>query len=449
MQRVVITGLGAITPIGLTVPDFWHNLTHGLSGAGPITSFDASDLPTRIAAEINDFDPRNYMDSKEARRTHRSAHFALAASRQALADARLVLDQESAENVGVVINTGGGGVGLMEEGTQLLTTGGPRKIGPFFLPRVMPNAVACQVSIWTGAKGPVLTSTLACASGAYALIEAMHMIQRGEAEVMIAGGAEGGITRLFLTSFCSIGALSRRNDEPARASRPFDQERDGFVQGEGAAVMVLENEAHARARGARIYAEVVGGALTGDAHHITAPDPTGDGARRAMTRALRYAQITPEEVDVVFAHGTSTPLGDTTETQAIKAVFKEHAHRLAVSATKSMLGHLIGAAGAISALSAALSIRDGIVPPTINLDHPDPSCDLDYVPNVARRMPVQTAMVNAFGFGGQNVALLLQQYTPDRPYRKAWSEDRVREYTRAQSGTHFDPTAVDALRANF
>ncbi len=410
MQRTVITGLGAITPIGLNVRDFWNNLTSGVSGAGPITAFDTSGLPTQIGAEVKGFDARDYMDFKEARRTHRSAHYAVAAARQALADAGLTVNATNAEDVGVVINTGAGGVGLMEEGALTLSSGGPRKIGPFFLPMVMPNAAGCQVSILIGAKGPVLTSTLACASGNYSLIEGMHMLERGEAEVIIAGGTEGGMTRLLFTSFCNIGALTRRNDEPARASRPFDRDRDGFLYGEGAAVLILETEAHARARGARIYAEVAGGALTSDAHHITAPDPSGDGARRAMARALRSANLKPEQVDVVFAHGTSTPLNDATETQAIKAVFGDHANRLAVSGTKSMVGHLIGAAGAISAVAAALAIRDGIIPPTINLDNPDTACDLDYVPQTARHQPVHAAMVNAFGFGGQNVAVLLQRY---------------------------------------
>jgi 3-oxoacyl-[acyl-carrier-protein] synthase II len=408
MQRAVITGLGAVTPIGLTVQEFWQNLTNGVSGVGPITSFDASDLSTKIAAEVKGFDPKNYMDFKEARRTHRSTHFALAAARQAVADAGLELAATNGEDVGVVMNTGGGGNALMEEGTQTLMNGGPRKIGPFFLASVMANAVSCQVSIALGAKGPVLTSALACASGAFALVEALHMLQRGDAQVVIAGGTESGMSRLFLTSFSNIGALSKRNDEPTRASRPFDRDRDGFVYGEGAAAMVVETEEHARARGARIYAEVVGGALTGDAHHITAPDPQGDGARRAMTRALRSAEMNPEEIDVVYAHGTSTPLNDATETHALKSVFGEHAYEMPVTATKSMVGHLIGAAGAIAAVAAALSIQEGVIPPTINLENPDPACDLDYVPGVARQRPVRSAMVNAFGFGGQNVVVILR-----------------------------------------
>jgi 3-oxoacyl-[acyl-carrier-protein] synthase II len=254
----------------------------------------------------------------------------------------------------------------------------------------------------------VLTSALACASGAFALVEALHMLQRGDAQVVIAGGTESGMSRLFLTSFSNIGALSKRNDEPTRASRPFDRDRDGFVYGEGAAAMVIETEEHARARGARIYAEVAGGALTGDAHHITAPDPQGDGARRAMTRALRSADMKPEEIDVVYAHGTSTPLNDATETRALKSVFGEHAYEMPVTATKSMVGHLIGGAGAVSAVAATLSIREGVIPPTINLENPDPACDLDYVPDVARQRPVRSAMVNAFGFGGQNVVVILR-----------------------------------------
>lgn len=408
MERVVITGLGAVTPIGLTVGEFWQNLTGGISGVGPITLFDTSDLPTKIGAEVKGFDPQNYMDRKDVRRMHRSSHFAIAASRQAVDDAKLTIDATNAEEVGVVMNTGGGGMMMMEEGTQTLVTNGPRRIGPFFLPSVMPNAVSCQVSIALGAKGPVLTSTLACASGAYALIEAFHLIQRGEAQVVIAGGAESGMSRLFLTSFSNVGALSKRNDDPTRASRPFDRDRDGFVYGEGAAALVLESETSARARGAHIYAEVAGGALTGDAYHITAPDPQGDGARRAMTRALQSAQLQPEEIDVVYAHGTSTPLNDTMETHAIKSVFGEHAYEMAVTGTKSMVGHLIGAAGAVSALAAALSIHEGVIPPTINLEHPDPACDLDYVPGVARKRPAGAAMVNAFGFGGQNVAVILR-----------------------------------------
>ncbi|MFQ6015538.1 MAG: beta-ketoacyl-ACP synthase II [Anaerolineae bacterium] len=412
MYRVVITGLGAVTPIGLTVDESWRNLVAGVSGVGPITQFDTTGFPVRIAAEVKDFDPRKYMDFKEARRSHRSTHFTLAAARMALTDAGLTIDRANADEVGVVMNTGGGGIGEMEVATHILAQKGPGRVSPFVVPNVMANAVACLISIHIGARGPVMTSTAACASGNYAFVEAMHLLRRGEVEAVIAGGTEAVITPVAMASLGNAGALSRRNDEPTRASRPFDQERDGFVMGEGAVVMILETEEHARRRGAHIYAEVAGGSLTADAYHVTAPDPDGEGAMRAMRRALEWAQMQPEEVDVIFAHGTSTPLNDVTETKAIKAVFGNHAYHLAVSATKSMVGHLLGAAGAISALAAVLSIRDGIVPPTINLEHPDPECDLDYVPQVARRQRVRAAMVNAFGFGGQNAVLVVREYVP-------------------------------------
>ncbi|MEW6231413.1 MAG: beta-ketoacyl-ACP synthase II [Chloroflexota bacterium] len=411
MQRVVITGLGAVTPIGLAVEEFWRNLVDGISGVGPITSFDPTGFPVRIAAEVKGFDPRDYMDFKEARRSHRSAHFALAAARMALEDAGVTVDRANAEEIGVVINTGGGGIGELEAAAHILAQKGPRGVGPLVVPNVMANAAACLVSIGLGAKGPVVTSTSACASGTQALLEAMHLLRRWEAEAVIAGGTESAITPVAMASLANAGALSRRNDEPGRASRPFDRDRDGFVMGEGAVAMVLETKAHARRRGARVYAEVAGGALTADAHHITAPDPAGHGATRAMRRALEYAQMRTDEINAVFAHGTSTPLNDVVETRAIKDVFGPHAHHLAISATKSMVGHLLGAAGAISALAAVLAIRDGLVPPTVNLEHPDPACDLDYVPNIGRRCPVQAAMVNAFGFGGQNAVLIVREYS--------------------------------------
>ncbi len=413
MQRVAITGLGAVTPIGLTVEEFWRNLVDGISGVGPITRFDPTGFPVRIAAEVKGFDPRDYMDFKEARRSHRSAHFALAAARMALEDGGVTVDRANAEKIGVVMNTGGGGIEELEAASHILARKGPRGVGPLVVPNVMANAVACLVSISLGAKGPVVTSTSACASGTQALLEATHLLRRGEAQVIIAGGTESAITPVAMASLANAGALSRRNDEPDRASRPFDRDRDGFVMGEGAVAMVLETEAHARWRGARVYAEVAGGALTADAHHITAPDPAGDGATRAMRRALEYTQMRPEEINVIFAHGTSTPLNDVVETRAIKDVFGPHANHLAISATKSMVGHLLGAAGAISALAAVLAIRDGLVPPTVNLEHPDPACDLDYVPNIARRCPVQAAMVNAFGFGGQNAVLIVREYIPE------------------------------------
>ena len=299
---------------------------------------------------------------------------------------------------------------MLEDATRALQAGGPRKVGPFMLPAIMLNAVACQVSIAIGAKGPLVTSSLACASGNYALLQGLQMLQAGDAQVMIAGGTESAMTRLFMAAFSTIGALTKRNDDPLHASRPFDRDRDGFLYGEGAGVMVLETEAYARARGARIYAELAGGAITSDAHHITAPDPQGDGARRAMERAIKRSGMGPEGIDAVFAHGTSTQLNDVTETRAIKAAFGDCARRVAITANKSMIGHLFGAAGAASAIAAVLAIRDGIVPPTINLENPDTECDLDYVPHTARRMRVNAAIVNAFGFGGQNVAVVLKRY---------------------------------------
>jgi 3-oxoacyl-[acyl-carrier-protein] synthase II len=411
VTRVFVTGMGAITPIGNDVATFWENLTHGVSGAATITAFDASDFPVRIACEVNDFDAGQWMDRKMARRTARVTQFALAATRQALDDAGLKVDTDNRDNVGVVIATGGGGIALMEEGTHVLTEKGPRSVSPFLLPSIMPNAVSCLVSIETGARGPVLTSTLACASGNYAMIEGYHLLQRGEADVIIAGGAESANTPLTFASLARMGALSGRNDDPTRASRPFDADRDGFVYGEGAAVMILETEDHARARGAKIYAEVLGGRLTGDAYHITAPDPAGDGAVRAIQGALRSAGLQPTDVDVIYAHGTSTALNDVTETQAIKRALGDHAYKVAVTATKSMLGHTLGAAGAMAALAAALTLHEGVIPPTINHEHPDPECDLDYVPNRARRAEVNVALVNAFGFGGQNVVLAMKRYS--------------------------------------
>jgi 3-oxoacyl-[acyl-carrier-protein] synthase II len=410
MNKAVITGLGAITPIGLTVEEFWHNLTNGMSGAGYITAFDTSDFPTKIACEVKDFEPAEYIDHKLVKRTVRSTQFAIAASRMAIEDAGLTINPSNGHNIGVVMNTGGGGVADVEDGTRTLLQKGPRGVSPLFIPSIMPNAVSCLVSMVTGAKGPIITSAAACASGNYALVEAHRLLLLDEAAALIVGGTESGTKPLTLAALARMGALSCRNDEPQRACRPFDKDRDGFVFGEGAGVMVVETEQHARERGAHIYAQIAGGAITGDAYHITAPDPSGDGAARAMQLALERAGLRPEEIDCIFAHGTGTELNDATETKAIKQVFGEHAYDIPVTATKSMLGHTLGAAGAISALAAVLAIRDGIIPPTINLDTPDPECDLDYVPHLARRQAVRAAMVNGFGFGGQNVAVIIKAY---------------------------------------
>jgi len=409
MSRVVVTGLGAITPIGNDVETFWKNLVAGVSGVDFIKSFDTTGLEVKIGAEVKDFRPEDYMDHKTIKRSSRSSQLAVAAAIQALKDAGYEVTPEEAERVGVVINTGAGGVAeVFTEGVKFIQKG-PRFVNPLFIPIIMPNAPSCLISLVTGAKGPILTSALACASGNYAFVEAMHFIQRGEADVVIAGGTESANVPLTLAALDRMGALAN-HQEPAKACRPFDKNRTGMVYGEGAVVMVLESEEHALRRGAKIYAEFLGGALTGDAYHITAPDPEGDGAARAMSLALKFAGLKPEDIDVIFAHGTGTPLNDVSETKAIKKVFGEHAYRLAITATKSMVGHLLGAAGAISSLAAVLSIRDGIVPPTINLEEPDPECDLDYVPNVARKMDVRRAMVNAFGFGGQNVAVIFGKY---------------------------------------
>jgi 3-oxoacyl-[acyl-carrier-protein] synthase II len=409
LEPIVITGLGAITPIGLTVEEFWSNLCAGVSGVGPITQFDTTGFGVRIASEVKGFEPRKYMDSRMARRTARATQFAIAAALMALEDAGASVDDSDPTRWGVVMNTGGGPIGDVAEAGRALAQKGIHAISPTFVPTVMPNAVSCLVSIATGARGPILTCTEACASGNYALVEAMHIMRRGDAQAVIAGGAESVISPVAFAGMGRIGALTKYNDRPTEACRPFDRDRQGFVFGEGAAALIIEPLSHARRRGAHIYAEIAGGALTGDAYHLTAPHPDGDGAIRAMRLALEKAGMQPQEIDYISAHGTGTTLNDITETKAIKAVFGEHAYRLAVGATKSMLGHLMGAAGAVAALAACLTLRDGIIPPTINLDHPDPECDLDYVPWVARRQPVQTAMVNGFGFGGQNAVVILRQ----------------------------------------
>lgn len=412
MNHIAVTGLGAVTSIGNDVPTFWRNLTAGVSGAGPITAFDASDFRARIACEVEGFEPLTYMDRKLARRTARPGQFALAVARQAVDDADLDLEVEDPSRVGVVIGTGGGGIGETEKGTRSLLEKGRRGVGPFFVISAMPNSVSCLVSIELGARGPVITPAAACASGTVALWEALRLLQCGEADVIIAGGVDSVMVPVAFAAFGRTGALSQRNDAPQRASRPFDAERDGFVYGEGAAALVLEGKGHALARGASIHAELVGGGATGDAYHIAAPDPSGEGAARAMRGALEDAGLDPTDVDVIFAHGTSTRLNDEAETKAIKALFGEHAYRLAVPATKSMVGHTLGAAGAISAVAAVLCLREGLIPPTINYEVPDPACDLDYVPNTARREPVQVALVNGFGFGGQNASVALRRHTP-------------------------------------
>jgi 3-oxoacyl-[acyl-carrier-protein] synthase II len=403
MTRVFITGLGAISPIGNDVETYWRNLLAGKSGAGRITQFDPGDMPYTIACEVKDFDPELYMDRKLTRRTSRSTQFAIAASKQAIADAELVIDESNWHNVGVMMATGGGGITEIEAGTVTMLDKGWRSVGPFVVPNAMANAVSCQVSIEVGARGPVMTSAAACASGHYSIIEGYHFLQRGEADVIIAGGAESTVSMLTMSAFGRMGPLSSRTDDPEHASRPFSIDRDGFVSGEGACALILETEEHARRRGVRtIYGEVLGGRLTGDAYHITAPDPDGDGAARALAGAVKSAHLRPDDIDLVFAHGTGTLLNDTGEAKALKRVFGEHVYDMKITSIKSMIGHGLGAAGAQSAVAAALALYHQRMPPTINYT-PDPEIDLPIVGNVAQEVDAQYAIVNAFGFGGQNV----------------------------------------------
>ena len=409
-RRAVVTGLGAITPIGNDVATYWRNLVAGVSGVARITLFDPSDEEVQIAAEVKGFDPRDWMDFKQARRMSRFSQIAVAAARQAIDDSGLAIGDHNRDDVAVVVNTGGGGLQEVAIGEMTLHEKGSNRVSPFMVPMMSPSMAACQISIQNGTRGPVITSVAACASGVQAFVEAQRLIEHGDVDVVITGGTESAILPVSFAALANMGALSTRNDDPTAASRPFDGDRDGFVFGEAAGVMVIESAEHAEARGATIVAEVAGGALTGDAFHISAPDPSGYGATLAMQRAVRDAHLEPEQVDYVVAHGTSTSLNDATETKAIRAAFGAHADRLAVSSNKSMVGHTLGAAGAMSALAAVLSIRDGVIPPTINQTSPDPACDLDYVPNVAREARVNVATINGFGFGGQNAVAVFRRF---------------------------------------
>jgi len=408
-RRVVVTGLGVITSLGRDLETFWGNLMAGKSGVSRIESFDISDYPTQIAASIKDFNPEEYIDKREARRMDRFVHFALAAALSALRDANLnVKEDTDAERVGVSVGSGIGGLATWEEQHKILLEKGPKRVSPFFIPMMIANMASGQISMITGAKGPNSTAVTACATGTHSIGDSYKMIQRGDADVMICGGAEATISPIGIAGFCALRAMSTRNDEPEKASRPFDAERDGFVMGEGAGVLILESLEHAVQRGARIYGEVIGYGMSGDAYHMTDPDP--DGAKRCMQRAIRDAGIKPAEIDYINAHGTSTPIGDKSETIAIKNAFGDYAYKLAVSSTKSMTGHLLGAAGGVEAIICALTLKHGMIPPTINLEHPDPECDLDYVPNVPRKADVRTAMSNSFGFGGHNGTIILRKY---------------------------------------
>jgi len=409
-RRVVITGVGVLSPVGNDADTFWNSLLEGKSGIDKITSFDVSDYPTQIAGEIKDFNPELYMDKKEVKRTDRYVQFALAATKMAVENAKLSVTEENAERVGVYIGSGIGGLGTWEDQHTVLMEKGPRRVSPFFIPMMIANMASGLVSIEYGAKGPTSSAVTACATGTNAIGDAFRLIQYGDADVMITGGAEATIRPMAMAGFCSMKAMSTRNDEPQKASRPFDTERDGFVMSEGAGIVILEELEHAKKRGANILAEVIGYGLSADAHHITAPAPGGEGAARCMRNALRDAGIDLTEVGYINAHGTSTPAGDIAESNAIKEVFGDHAYKLAVSSTKSMTGHLLGATGGIEAIATAFALRDQILPPTINLEHPDPECDLDYVPNVARKAHVNVALSNTFGFGGHNASILLKRY---------------------------------------
>ncbi|SFS51653.1 beta-ketoacyl-ACP synthase II [Marininema halotolerans] len=409
-KRVVITGMGVISPIGNDLSSFWNNVITGQSGIQTVTRFDVSEYPTKIAGEVNDFDPEVYMDKKDVRRMDRFVQFAVGAAKDALKHADLDLTTMDRDRVGVYIGSGIGGLSTLEEEHRKLMEKGPRRVSPFFIPMMIPNMAAGQVSISLGAKGPNSAAISACATGTNAIGDAAKIVERGEADVMIAGGTEATITPMAFAGFCSAKAMSTHNEEPQKASRPFDKERDGFVMGEGAGVLILENLDHALARGATIYAEVVGYGMTGDAHHLTSPAPEGEGAARSMKRALMSAGLAPEDIGYINAHGTSTGPNDKFETMAIKTTFGEHAYKLAVSSTKSMHGHMLGAAGGVEAIITALALKEGILPPTINYEHPDPECDLDYVPNEARKVQVRAALSNSLGFGGHNATIVLKSY---------------------------------------
>jgi 3-oxoacyl-[acyl-carrier-protein] synthase II len=413
-RRAVVTGIGAVTPIGNDHPTFWRNLVAGVSGAGPITTFDATDFDVRIAAEVKDFDPAVAMDRKMARRMSRFIHFAMAAGKEAVADAGLDFSEwspEQRDRVAVAVNTGGGGIEQVVIGGEVLATKGPGQVSPFAFPALSCSMAACQLSMEYGLTGPVITQSAACATSIICFHDALRMIQRGEVDVVLAGGTEAPLLPMGFAALGNMHALSRRNDDPQHASRPFDKNRDGFVYGEGAGVVIVESAEHALNRGARIQAEVIGTGMTADAFHISAPEPTGRGASKAMTKAMQDAGVAPDEIDLIAAHGTSTQLNDTTESRAIKSAFGGHAYHVAITATKSMVGHTIGAAGVIGAMAALGAIREGIIPPTINLEEPDlPDCDLDYTPLVAREKRIDTAMVNGFGFGGQNAVAIFRRF---------------------------------------
>ncbi|MCM3706877.1 MULTISPECIES: beta-ketoacyl-ACP synthase II [Cytobacillus] len=408
-RRVVVTGIGAVTPLGNNTETTWNNIKSGVSGVGPLTRLNADEYPAKVAAEVKDFNPEDFFDKKDARKMDRFTHYAVASSMMAVRDANLQITDENAHRIGVWIGSGIGGMETFENQYEVFMKRGYRRVSPFFVPMMIPDMATGQVSIYLGAKGFNSCTVTACATGTNSIGDAFKVIQRGDADAMISGGAEAPITKMSVAGFCANTALST-NPDPQTASRPFDQNRDGFVIGEGAGIVVLEELEHALARGAKIYAEIVGYGATGDAYHITAPAPGGEGGARAMKMAIEDGGLKPEDIDYINAHGTSTDYNDKFETLAIKEVFGEHAYKLAVSSTKSMTGHLLGAAGGIEAIFTVLAMKEGILPPTINLENPDPECDLDYIPNMAREKEITAAMSNSLGFGGHNATIVFKRY---------------------------------------
>lgn len=409
-KRVVVTGIGLITPLGIGVEDSWNSIIAGRAGIRRITHFDSSNFPTQIAGEVEGFNPEDYIEPKEIKKMDRFIHFAIATATMAINDSGLKITDGNAEKVGVIVGSGIGGLHAIEHYHSVFLEKGPRRISPFFIPMLVINLASGQISIKFGAKGPNSAVATACATGSHSIGDAYKIIQRGDADAMIAGGTEAVITPLGVGGFNAMKALSTRNDEPGKASRPFDIDRDGFVMGEGSGIVILESLESAMDRGVRIYAEIVGYGMTADAFHITSPAPGGEGAARCMQMTLKDGSVDPSEVDYINAHGTSTKYGDEIETNAIKTVFREHSYKVAISSTKSMMGHLLGAAGGVEAVITVLSIYNDIITPTINLDKPDPECDLDYVPNKSRKMTINYALTNSFGFGGTNACLLFKKF---------------------------------------
>ncbi len=409
-RRVVITGAGLVTPVGIGIDENWENITSGKSGVGEITHFDTSDFPVKIAGEVKNFTPEDFVDKKDCRKFDKFIIYSLAAAELAVQNSGLDINKIDSERAGTIIGSGIGGFKTIEDTHEILMTKGPKRISPFFIPSAIINMASGMTSIKYGLKGPNSSVVTACATGAHAIGDAFKIIQRGDADIMFAGGSESAITPLAVGGFSNMKALSRRNDEPEKASRPFDRDRDGFVMGEGAGILIIEELESALSRGADIIAEIVGYGLTSDAYHITAPDESGDGARRCMEMAIRDASIRPEDIEYINAHGTSTPYNDTIESRAIKSAFGEHAYNLAVSSTKSMTGHLLGAAGSVEAIYSAFAIKKGVLPPTINLEASDDECDLDYVPNKARKQIISYALSNSLGFGGTNASLVFKKY---------------------------------------